>query len=81
MPDRKVNADLEIRRGQLTGLTLDLEQFLSDEAQAKGVHLPLRMAFGGGDAVPVQAPDGARELKPQDLLAAVMYGALGTGGI
>jgi hypothetical protein len=81
VPDRKVSADLEIRRGQLTGLTLDLEQFLSDEAQAKGVHLPLRMAFGGGGAVPVKAPDGTRELKPQDLLAAVMYGALGTGGI
>ncbi|GAA2624034.1 hypothetical protein [Streptomyces axinellae] len=81
VPDRKVSADLQIRRGQLTGLTLDLEQFLSDKAQAKGVHLPLRMDFGGGDAVPVMAPDGARELKPQDLLAAMMYGALGTGGI
>ncbi|MDJ1133815.1 hypothetical protein [Streptomyces iconiensis] len=81
VPDRKVRADLEVRRGQLTGLTLNLEQFLSDEARAKGVHLPLRMVFGSGDAVSVEAPDGVRELKPQDLLAAVMYGALGTGGI
>ncbi|MBO8189849.1 hypothetical protein [Streptomyces spirodelae] len=80
VPDKTVSADLQIRRGQLTGLTLDLGQFLSGE-QAEKVHLPLRMAFGGGDAVTVQAPDGVRELKPQDLLAAVMYGALGTGGI
>ncbi|MBO8194835.1 hypothetical protein ITI46_24720 [Streptomyces oryzae] len=86
VPDRTVSADLQIRRGQLTGLTVDLGQFLDDEGGKDGkgagkVHLPLRMDFGGGDAVSVQAPDGARELKPQDLLAAVMYGALGTGDI
>ncbi|MFI8854912.1 hypothetical protein [Streptomyces sp. 891-h] len=80
VPDKTVSADLQIRRGQLTGLTVDLGQFLSGE-QAGKVHLPLRMDFGGGGAVSVQAPDGVRELKPQDLLAAVMYGALGTGGI
>ncbi|MGP3985747.1 hypothetical protein [Streptomyces sp. 3N207] len=80
VPDRTVSADLQIRRGQLTGLTVDLEQFLSGK-QAEKVHLPLRLDFGGGDAVSVQAPDGAREVKPQDLLAAVMYGALGTGDI
>lgn len=81
VPDRDVRADLQVRRGQLTGLTLDLEQFLGDDARERGVHLPLRMTFGAGDAVSVEAPDGTRELKPQDLLAAVMYGALGTGGI
>ncbi|GAA2076617.1 hypothetical protein GCM10009801_32230 [Streptomyces albiaxialis] len=77
VPDRTVEADLEIRRGQLTGLTADLGQFLGGK-DAKDVKLPLRMDFGGGDAVSVEAPDGARELKPQDLLAAMMYGALGT---
>lgn len=81
VPDQDVRADLQVRRGQLTGLTLNLEQFLSAEDRERGVHLPLRMTFGAGDAVSVEAPDGARELKPQDLLAAVMYGALGTGGI
>ncbi|MEU4968570.1 hypothetical protein [Streptomyces smyrnaeus] len=80
VPDKTVSADLQIRRGQLTGLTVDLGQFLSGK-QAEKVDLPLRMVFGSGDAVTVQAPDGARELKPQDLMAAVMYGALGTGGI
>ncbi|WP_019354129.1 hypothetical protein [Streptomyces sp. AA1529] len=80
VPDTTVSADLQIRRGQLTGLTLDLEQFLGGK-QARTVHLPLRMDFGSGDAVTVRAPDGVRELEPQDLLAAVMYGALGTGGI
>ncbi|MGI5349548.1 hypothetical protein ACQEU8_15300 [Streptomyces sp. CA-250714] len=80
VPDRTVSADLQIRRGQLTGLTVDLEQFLSGK-QARKVHLPLRLDFGSGDAVSVQAPDGVSELKPQDLLAAVMYGALGTGDI
>ncbi|MEU2724531.1 hypothetical protein ACFW4X_27095 [Streptomyces smyrnaeus] len=80
VPDKTVSADLQIRRGQLTGLTVDLGQFLSGK-RAEKVDLPLRMVFGSGDAVTVRAPDGARELKPQDLMAAVMYGALGTGGI
>ncbi|MGY1437311.1 hypothetical protein [Streptomyces reniochalinae] len=80
VPDKKVSADLQIRRGQLTGLTVDLEQFLEGK-DAKKVHLPLRLDFGGGHAVSVEAPDGVRELEPQDLLAAVAYGALGTGGL
>ncbi|MEU2084664.1 hypothetical protein ABZ569_22745 [Streptomyces albus] len=80
VPDKTVSADLQIRRGQLTGLTVDLEEFLTGE-RAKKAHLPLRMDFGGGDAVSVRAPDGARELEPQDLLAAVVYGALGTGDL
>ncbi len=57
VPDTTVSADLQIRRGQLTGLTLDLEQFLGGR-QARTVHLPLRMDFGSGDAVTVRAPDG-----------------------
>lgn len=80
VPDKTVSADLQIRRGQLTGLTVNLGQFLSGK-DAEKVHLPLRMDFGGGDAVSVQAPDGVRELKPQDLLAATVYGALGTGDL
>ena len=66
-------ADLSIRRGQLTSLTLDLGQFTGG-----GAHLPLRLEFSGGDAVAVTAPGGTEELQPQDLVAALMYGALGT---
>jgi hypothetical protein len=76
VPKRDVTADLDIRRGQLTILTLDLGQFTRG-----GGHLPLRMEFSSGDAVSVRAPSGAKKLKPQDLVAALMYGALGTGRI
>lgn len=41
-------------------------------------HLPLRLEFSSGQAVPVEAPGGTRKLNPQDLLAAGLYGALGT---
>jgi hypothetical protein len=76
VPKRDVTADLDIRRGQLTILTLDLGQFTRG-----GGHLPLRMEFSSGHAVSVRAPSGAKKLKPQDLVAALMYGALGTGRI
>jgi len=73
VPDGDITADLALRRGQLTALTLDLGQFAGH-----GSHLPLRVDFGGGNALSVTDPGGTKELKPQDLLAAVMYGALGT---
>jgi hypothetical protein len=73
VPDGDIAADLSIRRGQLTSLTLDLGQFTRGD-----VHLPLRLEFSGGDAVAVTAPGGTEELQPQDLVAAVVYGALGT---
>ncbi|SCK51482.1 hypothetical protein [Streptomyces sp. WMMB 322] len=73
VPGSDIVADLAIRRGQLTSLTLDLGQFTRGEA-----HLPLRLEFSGGDAVSVTAPGGAKELMPQDLVATAMYGALGT---
>lgn len=73
IPKRDVAADLSIRRGQLTSLTLDLGQFTEGDAR-----LPLRLQFGGGDAVAVTAPSGTEKLQPQDLMAAWMYGALGT---
>jgi hypothetical protein len=77
VPDRDVTAGLEIRRGQLTGLTLDLGQFTGN-GNRNGTSLPLRVAFSGGDAVSVTAPGGTKLLEPQDLVAAVVYGALGT---
>ncbi|OEV10334.1 hypothetical protein [Streptomyces nanshensis] len=73
VPQGDIVADLSIRRGQLTSLTLDLGQFTGG-----GAHLPLRLEFSGGDAVAVTAPGGTEELQPQDLVAALMYGALGT---
>ncbi|NLU72571.1 hypothetical protein HCC61_07780 [Streptomyces sp. HNM0575] len=73
VPDGDIAADLSIRRGQLTSLTLDLGQFTRGDA-----HLPLSLEFSGGDAVAVTAPGGTKELQPQDLVAAMMYGALGT---
>lgn len=73
VPERDITADLAIRRGQLTTLTLDLGQFTG-----KGTRLPLRLDFGSGGALAVTPPGGTKELEPQDLVAAVMYGALGT---
>lgn len=73
VPRGDIAADLSIRRGQLTSLTLDLGQFTGG-----GAHLPLHLEFSGGDAVAVTAPGGTEELQPQDLVAAMMYGALGT---
>ncbi|GAB2814224.1 hypothetical protein [Streptomyces daliensis] len=81
IPDGDVTAELELRRGQLTGLTMDLGQLTGNGGKGEGAaHLPLRLEFGGGAAVFVDAPGGAKELKPQDLLAAIMYGALGRTG-
>ena len=77
-PDKEITADLTIRRGQLTGVRLDLGQFIPAKGDAE---LPLQLDFGSGGAVPVEAPDGTRMLQPQDLLTAVMYGALGTGDL
>jgi hypothetical protein len=72
VPSSDISAYLTIRRGQLTALALDLGQFTG------GTSLPLHLDFSGGGAIPVSAPAGAKELKPQDLLAAAVYGALGT---
>ncbi|WP_314171358.1 hypothetical protein [Streptomyces winkii] len=73
VPDGDIAADLSIRRGQLTSLTLDLGQFTRGDA-----HLPLRLEFSGGDAVAVTAPGGTKKIEPQDLMATWVYGALGT---
>ncbi|MCH6161915.1 hypothetical protein [Streptomyces marispadix] len=74
VPGGDIAADLSIRRGQLTSLTLDLGQF----TRGGEAHLPLTLEFSGGDAVAVTAPGGTEQLQPQDLVAAMMYGALGT---
>ncbi|NLU70268.1 hypothetical protein HCC30_23870 [Streptomyces sp. HNM0574] len=87
VPDHDVTADLAVRRGQLTSLTVDLGQFTGawgKEAAGKPgsgeevPHLPLKLELGGGAALSVDPPDGARELRPEDLMASLMYGALGS---
>lgn len=76
VPDRDITADLTIRRGQLTALDLDLGRLVGGPAESRP-RLPLRLEISGGDAVAVTEPPGAQELLPQDLVAAMAYGALG----
>ncbi|MET7637117.1 hypothetical protein [Streptomyces sp. NPDC005438] len=66
----RVTARLEIRRGQLSGLRLDLGQF---ERGSERVGLPLRIDLASGSAVTTMAPEGARLLEPQDLVVAALY--------
>lgn len=84
MPDRDITADLAIRRGQLTEMTVDLGQFTHACGERPGAggdcpRLPLKLDFGSGAAVSVARPDEAKELRPEDLMAAIVYGALGRG--
>lgn len=85
VPDRDITADLAIRRGQLTELTVDLGQFTGAcgerPAAAECARLPLHLQFGSGSAISVTAPDDAQELRPEDLMAALVYGALGNGAV
>ncbi|MEU1378097.1 hypothetical protein ABZ442_31280 [Streptomyces triculaminicus] len=64
----KLTVDVAIKNGTLTGLTVDAAQL---DKKAKG-ELPLTITVKNGDAAAVEAPSGAQELKPQDLLRALM---------
>ncbi|WP_055590164.1 hypothetical protein [Peterkaempfera griseoplana] len=79
IPDRTVSAELRIKDGAITSLSLDLAQL-----QAKagwGDHLPLKLSFSR-QAAPVQAPSGATVLTQQDLdqISRLMSGELGAPG-
>ncbi|MYS20175.1 hypothetical protein GA0115240_11718 [Streptomyces sp. DvalAA-14] len=79
VPNRTVSADLAIKNGMISAVTVDLAQF---DTQAHG-QLPLKLTLDGG-AAPVSAPAGAKELKPQDLLgmfAGVFAGQNGTSSL
>jgi hypothetical protein len=76
VPDRDVTADLTIRRGQLTAVDIDLGRLVGGPSDSRP-RLPLHLEVSGGDAVAVTEPPGAEELLPQDLVAAMAYGALG----
>ncbi|MFI1969381.1 hypothetical protein BLA24_14140 [Streptomyces cinnamoneus] len=66
--DKNVTFDVSIKDGMLAGLTLDIGQF---DTKAKG-ELPLSIGFKSGSGK-VEAPAGAQELKPQDLMGAAMF--------
>ncbi|MEU4212811.1 hypothetical protein AB0F13_22915 [Streptomyces sp. NPDC026206] len=79
VPDKDVTVDVRIKDGMLAGLSLDVAQF---DKKVKG-ELPLAIGIKGG-AGKVEAPAGAKELKPQDLMGAAMFlfagGDSGSGG-
>lgn len=77
-PDREVTVVLELRGGTLTGMVVDLGQFLREEDSGGLGELPLTLDIAPGEAVAVKAPEGARWLDPQDVMAAVLYGELGS---
>ncbi|MCX2968887.1 MULTISPECIES: hypothetical protein [Streptomyces] len=74
-PDHRVDLDLALRHGALSTLTVDLAR-LDPDAPADAGPLPLRLEFAPGEVTRVAAPGGARELHPQDLLAALTYATL-----
>lgn len=76
VPEREVTAELTIRRGVLATLTLDLGKLTDRDGSAR---LPLRLEFAGGDALSVAPPGKAKRLRPQDMLAAFLYGRLRPG--
>ncbi|HZG05828.1 MAG TPA: hypothetical protein VE546_20005 [Streptomyces sp.] len=88
-PDREVTVDLALRDGALSGMTVDLAQFAGPEdPEGSGGSgdsggsgkLPLTLFFAAGQAVPVEAPQGAKWLDPQDVMAAALYGELDASG-
>jgi len=66
--DKDLTVDVAVRNGMVSGLTLDLSQ-LSEKIKGE---LPLTLAVKGGSGR-IEAPAGAKELKPQDLLGAAMF--------
>ncbi|MEV6775027.1 hypothetical protein [Streptomyces syringium] len=66
-PKKDVTVDVAIKNGMVSALTLDMSQ-LDEKVKGK---LPVVIGLQGG-AGGVMAPSGAQELKPQDLVAAMM---------
>lgn len=82
-PDREVTVELALRGGTLSGMTVDLGQFLEAErAREAGDlgELPLALSIAPGRAVPLKEPKNAKWLAPQDVMAAALYGELGSSG-
>lgn len=70
VPARRVPGEVTVRRGVLDGLTVDLGELTGGSAR-----VPLRLRFSPGDVYATRPPPGAVALRPQDLLAAALYGA------
>jgi len=64
IPDRKIGADLFLKNGTLSAVTLDLAQF-AEEAGPE-VHFPVKVTFGH-DVPAIDTPTGAVEVTKQDL--------------
>ncbi|SFL71943.1 hypothetical protein [Streptomyces pini] len=77
-PDRRITAELALRGGVLSGMTVDLAQFTGQTDAGETEEIPLTLSFAPGSAVSVKAPRGARWLDPQDVMAAVLYEELGS---
>lgn len=71
VPGRRVSAELVIRRGSLAEITFDLGAL----TEGGSAQVPLRLRFSPGDVFSPNPPKKSVHLKPQDLLAAVLYGA------
>ncbi|MBB5122799.1 hypothetical protein AF335_21955 [Streptomyces eurocidicus] len=67
LKNKDVTLDVGVRDGMVSTLTVDIAQ-LDDEVKGE---LPLTLGIKGG-AGKIQAPAGAKELKPQDLIGAAM---------
>ncbi|WP_311674422.1 hypothetical protein [Streptomyces hazeniae] len=69
--DRRVPAEVVLRRGSLAEVRFDLGGLVGDGA----ADVPLRLRFSPGDVYSPNPPRNAPELAPQDLLAAALYRA------
>lgn len=67
VPNKTVSLDVAVKGGKLNHISVDLAQF-DDTIHGS---LPLGLSIDGG-ADPVEAPSGAQQLNPQDLVGAVM---------
>lgn len=75
VPDKTVTADVAIKGGTVSGITVDVAQFTSTAHTAT---LPLTLALDGA-AVKVSVPAGAKALTIKDLVGLFMPGTW-TGG-
>ncbi|MCC3773604.1 hypothetical protein [Streptomyces sp. UNOB3_S3] len=71
-PDKDVDVDVAVKDGMLSALSFDAGKL---DKEAKG-ELPVTIGFKGGSEK-IEAPAGAKELKPQDLMGAAMFVFMG----
>lgn len=72
VPERRIPAQLVVRRGSLAELRIDLGA-LTEGGTAE---VPLRLRFSPGDVFSATTPEKSLRLEPQDLLTAALYGSL-----